>query len=130
MNRKNAIKVNARVIRLCKDCVHYSEQDDTCKVLSIINHKQQDVSSIKSLYCRTREDLCGMDARYYEPKQTMNEEYTKKKSYIRKTDDVQDIVVEHYSITYYIDGSSNICIDNDDADNYYDNLHQDFNDVY
>lgn len=94
-----------------------------------------DVTNIKSLHCRTREDLCGMDAKYYEPKQ---ESLTPPQSIphvaVVETEKSTIIDVQHtpstLEITYYIDGSVNICGDGCNIDNYYDNLHQDFNDIY
>jgi hypothetical protein len=117
------------IIRLCKDCIHYSEDDDTCKVLSILNYKHQDVSRIKSLYCRTREDLCGMNAKYYEPRQVTVE---RSRSHLISQNGIpeDDIVTGDYKITYYIDGSSGLTASNIEVDTYYDSLHTDFNDVY
>lgn len=117
----------ARIIRLCRECVYYSEADDTCKVLGVVNHVSMDVTRIKSLHCRTREDLCGMNARYYEPLHIVEvvPPSTPTTTNVRFTDDV-----DVFSVTYYIDGSVNINTDNKSVDNYYDTLHQDFNDVY
>jgi hypothetical protein len=116
----------ARVIRLCRECVHFSEADDTCKVLNIINHINMDVTRIKSLHCRTREDLCGMDARYYEQAQQEKEPIQlRNASYV---DDVE--VVPVFNVTYYIDGSVGVNTDEASVDNYYHTLHRDFNDVY
>lgn len=128
------VVTQAYIIRLCRECVHYSEQDDTCKVLSIINHAAMDVTKIKSLYCRTREDLCGMNAKYYEPKQETPSLIPPLQPTVLETS--KNIVIEadhtpsNLKITYYIDGSVNICGDGCNIDNYYDNLHQDFNDIY
>lgn len=110
------------VIRLCRECAHYSELDDTCKVLNIINHINMDVARIKSLHCRTREDLCGMDARYYEPNIVVIEETP---IALEKEEMHAD-----FSVTYYIDGSVGVNYNEESVDNYYNTLHRDFNDVY
>lgn len=138
-----ATRAQVRIIRQCKDCVYYSEADDTCKVLSVVNHISMDVTKVKSLHCRTREDLCGMDARYYEPREveayllTSSVKSSSSTAQSHFTDDVYvdvdvnvDVDINKFSITYYIDGS--VCVNTDDqsVDNYYDTLHRDFNDVY
>jgi hypothetical protein len=121
MNRKTmTIKAEKREIRLCKDCIHYSENDDTCKTLSVINYTTKDVSNIKSLYCRTREDLCGMDAKYY----------SLKTQFIGVKSINDNISGEHYQITYNPDGSSGICGEGCDIDIYYNNIQLDYVDVY
>ena len=121
LNRKiMVIKAEKRNIRLCKDCIHHSEKDNTCKALSVINHTTKDVSNIKSLYCRTREDLCGMDAKYY----------ALKTQFVGVKSISGDISYEHYQITYNPDGSSGICGEGCDIDIYYNNIQLDYIDVY
>lgn len=126
-----------RIIRLCRECVHYSNIDDTCKVLSIINNVNMDVTRIKSIHCRTREDLCGMNARYYEYQEVQT---TPTPTPSPPTPPPQEGVVvqsvadvfedEVFNVTYYIDGSVGVNTDEASVDNYYDTLHHDFNDVY
>jgi hypothetical protein len=116
-NRKTiCVQAEARVIRVCKDCVNYSEEDGFCKVLSLVNHKMHSVSNMKSLVCRTREDLCGMDAKYFEPKhhQTTVPEYN----------------YENWVVVYNPDGSSTICGEGCNIDVYYGDMHLDYVDVY
>lgn len=126
MNRtKMTVNAEVRRIRLCKDCIHYSEKDDTCKALRLINHITNDVSNIKSLYCRTREDLCGMDAKYYESKY-----YSLKTRFVGVKTINDDIVGDHYEIAYSADGSSGICGEGCDIDVYYHNIRLDYVDVY
>jgi hypothetical protein len=126
MNRKTmTIKAEKSNIKLCKDCIHYSEKEDTCKALSLINHTTKNVSNIKSLYCRTREDLCGMDAKYYESKY-----YSLKTQFVGAKSINDNIVYEHYEITYNPDGSSGICGEGCDIDIYYNNIQLDYVDVY
>lgn len=128
MNRKTTtlVKAQNRVIRLCKDCVHYSEKNDTCKALSLINYKNQSVENIKSLLCRTREDLCGMEAKYYEPKQQVS----LKTQLVNGSKMDDDIAYEHWTVAYNPDGSSSICGEGCDIDVYYNNMHLDYVDVY
>lgn len=109
----------AHKIKVCRECVHYNEIDDTCQNFAIVNHTHMEVSKIKSIQCRTNEYLCGMDAKYHKPKHT-------------KENKSNDEIVDNnaYKITYYIDGSVSVCIEECNIEHYYDNLHQDFNDVY
>lgn len=109
-----------RVIRLCRECVNYSEVDDACKVFNVINHSSMSVSRIKSLHCRTREDLCGMDARYYEQLVAITAEPI----------DVKTYVAQEPIITYHIDGSVGISTKNANVVNYYDTLYKDFDNIY
>jgi len=121
---------HSRVIRLCRECVHYAEADDTCKVLNIINHISMDVTRIKSLHCRTREDLCGQDARYYEHL-VVQAQQEKEAILLKNASSVDDVkAVQVYNVTYYIDGSVGVNTDEVSVGNYYDTLHRDFNDVY
>ncbi len=127
LTRKTTVSVKAqnRVIRLCKDCIHYNEKTDSCKALSLINYKNQSVESIKSLICRTREDLCGMDARYYEPNyMSLKTEFVG----VSKLND--DINYEHWTVSYNPDGSAGICGEGCDIELYYNNIHLDYIDVY
>jgi hypothetical protein len=126
--RKTVI-THARVIRACRDCEHYSDKDDTCNVLSILNYKDQSINKVKSLYCRTREDLCGIEARYYENKQSVSGE-TMVFQRLQNQSHIDCSISENTSITYSIDGSSGLSCNSDNVDLYYDNLHKDFNDVY
>lgn len=119
-----------RIIRLCRECAHYNEKDDTCKVLSVVNHAIMDVTQIKSLHCRTREDLCGMEARYYEPSQAQTVQPVPVMENTKTTDETTEDNSTTLQLTYYIDGSVNVCGAGCNVDSYYDNLHHDFNDVY
>ena len=126
MNRKTmTIKAEKRNIRLCKECIHYSEKDSTCKALRLINHTTNNVTNIKSLYCRTREDLCGLEAKYYKTKY-----YSLQTQFIGVKTLNDDILYHHYQIAYNPDGSSGICGEGCDIDEYYDNIHLDYVDVY
>lgn len=126
MNRKIiTVKAEKRNIRLCKECVHYSEKDDTCKALNLVNNSTKNISNIKSLYCRTREDLCGMEAKYYEPKY-----YSLKTEFVNVISINENIQGEHYIIAYNPDGSSGICGEGCDIDIYYNNILLDYVDVY
>lgn len=127
-SQKKTVVVQAQndAIRLCKDCVHYSQQDNVCKVLSIVNYSTQSVSYMSSLLCRTRDDLCGMDAKFYEPTQQPK---LKTKLVNVSTFD-NDIAYEHWTVAYNPDGSSTICGEGCDIDVYYNNMHLDYVDVY
>lgn len=116
-NRK-ILRVEAqnRVIRVCKDCINYSEEDGCCKVLSLVNHKMHSVTNMKSLTCRTREDLCGMDAKYYEPKYQQTA--------------LSESNYENWVVVYNPDGSSTICGEGCNIDVYYRDMHLDYVDVY
>lgn len=126
MSRKTiTIKAEKRNIKLCKECIHYSEKDTSCKALRVINQATNNVTNIKSLYCRTREDLCGLDAKYFE-----NRYYSLDTQFVGVKSLNDDIVYEHYQIAYNPDGSSGICGEGCDIDNYYKNIQMDYIDVY
>jgi hypothetical protein len=121
------VQAQTRVIRVCKDCVNYSEKDGLCKVLSLVNHKMHSVTNMKSLTCRTREDLCGMDAKYYEPKHEDKQTSLKDVSSTTNDDDIQN---DEWVVVYNPDGSSTICGEGCNIDVYYTNMRLDYIDVY
>lgn len=67
----NAFSKNT--IRLCRQCVHHNKEDDTCQALRFLDYTYTAVCSTKTIICRSREDMCGFSARYYEPKEKINE---------------------------------------------------------
>jgi hypothetical protein len=123
-NRKSVcVQAQNRVIRVCSECINYSEEDGFCKVLSLVNHKSHSVSNMKSLVCRTREDMCGMDAKYYEPKYQQTQVND-----VSTLDDDTDY--ENWVVAYNPDGSSSICGEGCNIDVYYSNMHLDYIDIY
>lgn len=118
--KRNTLMTNAHMkeIRVCKECVYYNEGDDTCKVMSMTNHKSKHTSHIRSLVCRTRDDLCGVDAKFYKKRQMNTFE----------VDDVDSNNIIH--ITYFPDGSSGLCGEGCNIDEYYDKLHLDYVNIY
>lgn len=59
--------VNYSQIKVCSDCKHFNENNNTCKLISFINSDSKVITSIRSLHCRTNEELCGMQARFFSP---------------------------------------------------------------
>lgn len=69
-NVRKTIKCNAYVpVRVCTNCKHFDPDTNTCKLICSVG------KPIRTLYCRTNEDLCGTEAKYFSPKYTFNQEY-------------------------------------------------------
>lgn len=103
-------------IRVCRECIHFSPEDNVCKVFSMTNHVNMKIKHMKTLHCRTREDLCGMNAKYFEPSNKVF---------------VEEVVLDNTNnITYHIDGSVSVSNFGNSVDSYYASLHRDFDEIY
>lgn len=56
-------------VRVCVDCIHFDPNNNTCKAAQSFG------KPVKTLYSRTSEDFCGLDAKLFTHKGQNIEEY-------------------------------------------------------
>jgi hypothetical protein len=89
---------NSQRILLCQNCRYHNKVNDKCQIFKDTN----------VLLARTRKDMCGPNARYYE---FLNN-------------------IETHTPIYAQDGATYVITNKNREEHYYNQLHNDFKDIY
>lgn len=100
--RKKFRCVGLSQIRVCSDCKFYNETNNTCKVISIVNSESGTVTPVRTLHCRTNEEFCGIEGKFFRRK--MKE--VKKKNILTDTDEYLEYAEYAESIDHVINKDS------------------------
>jgi hypothetical protein len=110
----------------CKNCKHFQKNTQGCNAFSIVNHLEKVMIDVDAALCREKYNLCSPLAFFFEDE--IDNNYNNKNKQVS----VETVPVpEDYVIQYFIDGSSTFSnASTVSIDEYYDNIHIEFNDVY